>query len=215
MGNVDLSKLSASELKELLAKKEKQEAEQRQKEIEAYEKERDEMIMKFVKRAEAFHYALQEFKKECHEAMDRQAEKLSEYGKMRSNSKGGFSITTKDGMLRITRIRSVEPYWDERSTKAVELIKDFLYDTVKKKDKKLFEILMSFIEKNKNGDLEYNKVMSLIQHEDKYNDPRWKEGLQLIKESFNNRLKGYSYEFKIASEDDGKWQVLNLNFTNV
>jgi hypothetical protein len=48
-------------------------------------------------------------------------------------------------------------------------------------------------------------------YEDKFDDPCWKEGLKLIKESFSNHLKGYGYEFKVKG-DDGKWENLYLNF---
>ncbi|NDG53898.1 MAG: DUF3164 family protein, partial [Flavobacteriia bacterium] len=118
---------------------------------------------------------------------------LSEYGKIRSNSKGGFSVTDKNDTMRVTRRRDTEPVWDERSGKAVELIKEFLGDAIKKRDIKMYEILMSFLERNANGDLEYGRVMDLYKHEDKFDDPRWKEGLKLIKESFSNHLKGYGY----------------------
>jgi len=213
--NVDLSKLSSAELKKILARKEKSEKEARQKELAAYDEEKNEKISKLMERAYALSVALEEFKKECHTTFDEQSEALERYGMIRSNSKGGFSITSKNGSMRITRIRSTEPFWDEKSIKAVDLIKDFLYSTVKKRNKKLFEILISFIEKNKNGDLEYSRVMSLVQHEDKYDDPRWKEGLQLIKESYNNRLKGFGYEFKEVDPESKKWKHLNLNFSSI
>jgi hypothetical protein len=105
------------------------------------------------------------------------------------------------------------PQWDERSDKALELIADFLRDTVKKKDIKLFEILFSFIQKNEKGDLEYSKVMHLLQHKGKYNDPRWLEGLELIQESYNVQLRGYGYEFYSKDEITGKFEKVEINFT--
>jgi hypothetical protein len=146
--------------------------------------------------------------------MDKHSEKLAGYGKIRGNSKGGFSITNSDDTMRITRRRDTEPVWDERSTKAIELIKDFLSDTIKKRDLKLYEILIGFLERNEKGDLEYNRVMDLYKHEDKFDDPRWKEGLRLIKESYSNHLKGFGYEFKIKNES-GKWENLLLNFSSL
>ena len=63
--------------------------------------------------------------------MEKHREKLNEYGKIRSNSKGGFSLMHSDKTIRIKRRRDTQPTWDERSTKALELIHAFLYDTVK------------------------------------------------------------------------------------
>jgi hypothetical protein len=206
--------MTAEELEQLLAKK-KQAARMRQeKERKAYEAKRDETVSEIMQRAIELQGELEQFKAMCHASMEEQAIALREYGGLRSNSKGGFSITDATGTLRVTRRRDTEPSWDERSTKAVELIKDFLSDTIKKKDIDLYEILMSFLEKNENGDLEYARVMNLWQHEERYGDPRWKEGLKLIKESYNNHLKGYGYEFKTRGSDK-KWQTINLTFASV
>ena len=94
------------------------------------------------------------------------------------------------------------------------MIKEFLHDTVKKRDIKLFDILISFLEKNKAGDLEYNRVFSLLQHEDKFDDPRWVEGLKMLKESYSVRMRGYGYEFK-QLDGEGKWDNLVLNFSSI
>lgn len=208
------AELSTAELEQMLANRKKAERAKEEKEKATYEKDRDQMVEKVLLTASALHRELGEFKTYCHIEMDKQAVKLSEYGKVRSNSKGGFSVTNSDDTMRITRRRDTEPVWDERSGKAVELIKEFLGDAIKKRDTKMHDILMSFLERNANGDLEYGRVMDLYKHEDKFDDPRWKEGLKLIKESFSNHLKGYGYEFKIKGAD-GKWQNLYLNFSSL
>lgn len=211
---VDISKLSAKDLKKYLAEKEKAEKDQLEKERKAYEREKDQMIEKIITTVTTMSKELAEFKTFCHIEMDNHQKKLENYGKLRSNSKGGFSLTNSDDTMRVTRRLDTEPTWDERSTKAMELIKDFLSDTVKKRDMKLYEILISFLERNAKGDLEYSRVMDLYKHEDKFDDPRWKEGLRLMKESFSNHLKGFGYEFKIKGAD-GKWQSLLLNFSSL
>ena len=207
------AELTTAELEQMLANRKKAERAKEEKEKATYEKDRDQMVEKVLITASALHRELGEFKTYCHIEMDKQAVKLSEYGKVRSNSKGGFSVTNSDDTMRITRRRDTEPVWDERSGKAVELIKEFLGDAIKKRDTKMHDILMSFLERNANGDLEYGRVMDLYKHEDKFDDPRWKEGLKLIKESFSNHLKGYGYEFKMKGAD-GKWQNLYLNFSS-
>lgn len=208
------AELTTAELEQMLANRKKAERAKEEKEKATYEKDRDQMVEKVLLTASALFRELGEFKTYCHIEMEKQAVKLSEYGKVRSNSKGGFSVTNSDDTMRITRRRDTEPVWDERSGKAVELIKEFLGDAIKKRDTKMHDILMSFLERNANGDLEYGRVMDLYKHEDKFDDPRWKEGLKLIKESFSNHLKGYGYEFKMKGAD-GKWQNLYLNFSSL
>ena len=211
---IDISKLSVSELEAYLKKKKEKEAKQLAQEKETYERERDENIFKIITTAKTLFKELGEFKQYCHIEMDNQANKLANYGKIRSNSKGGFSVSDRNDTMKVTRRRDTEPVWDERSTKAIELIKEFLGDAIKKRDLDMYEILMGFLERNEKGDLEYARVMDLYKHEAKFDDERWKEGLRLIKESFSNHLKGFGYEFKFRN-DEGKWENILLNFSGL
>ncbi len=206
--------LSTTELEALLKDKKQKEQKKLEKEKELYESQRNTQTDTAVKNALDLFDILSEFKKDIHKMMDEQALKLAEYGKIRSNSKGGFTISNADDTKRITRRRDTEPAWDERSQKAIELIRDFLGDTIKKRDVKMYEILLSFLQRNEKGELEYSRVMDLYSHEDKFDDPRWKEGLRLIKESYSNHLKGFGYEFKYKDEA-GKWQNILLNFSSL
>lgn len=199
-------------LREELAKEEAAENRRIEKEKKEYDKAKDHLIKSSFAVAVQIASELQIFKKILTEEMEAQQQRLNEYGSIRANSKGGFSIKSSDGNLKLTRSRCTTPEWNEKSIKAVELIKDFLQDTVKKKDLNLYEILISFIQRNKKGDLEYAQVMNLVQHEDKYKDPRWIEGLKLIKESYHNELQKYSYQFHKKNKE-GKWENLNLNFS--
>ncbi len=206
--------LSIKELETLIKEKKQEQAQLQEEEKKVYEQEKDKTIASIFEKVGYLSETLASFKTDCHDMMEHQATKLEEYGKLRSNSKGGFSITNTDGSLKITRRRDTEPVWDERSNKAMQLIKDFLGDAIKKRDIKMYEILMSFLERNSNGDLEYNRVMELYKHEDKFDDERWKEGLRLIKESFSKTLKGFGYEFKYK-DTNGKWQNASLNFSSL
>lgn len=210
---MEIKDLSTEELKQLLAQKEKEEKAERLKKKAAYEEKRDKIVKMLMMQADDIHYKLKNFKELTHRLMEEQAIALEDYSKINKKSKGGFSITDSSGQLRITRRRDTEPFWDERGNTAVAQIKDFLVDTVKKKDLKTFEIMMSFMEKNKAGDLEYSRVFLLLQHEDKYDDPRWVQGLQLLRESYSVTMKGYGYEFKVKT--DKGWETLPLNFSSL
>ena len=210
----NITELSTKELEELLANRKKHEQAERENKKKHYEKQRDQTINELLFQAGELASILAGFKQKVHNVMDEQAIGLGEYGKIRTTSKGGFSISTLDGMKRVIRRRDTDPVWDERANKAVQLIKDFLSDTVKKRDAKLHEILMGFLERNDKGDLEYAKVMDLLQYENSFEDHRWKEGLQLIKESYSLSFKAYGYEFKTKNET-GKWETLTLNFSSL
>lgn len=206
------SELSTAELERMLAERKLNEKKQREKEREDYEKDKDHHVLELYNDAVGLSDILRQFKDKVCEVMDNQALKMADYGLIRGNSKGGFSVVHTSNDVKITRRRDTDPVWDERAVKATALIKEFLMDTVKKRDVKLFEILISFLEKNKAGEMEYAKVFNLLQHEDKFDDDRWQEGLRLLKESYSLGLKGYSYQF-FGKDGEGKWQGLELNFS--
>ncbi|NJN27177.1 MAG: DUF3164 family protein [Cyclobacteriaceae bacterium] len=214
MNETDVNELSVQELENMLASRKEALRIAREKERADYEKDRDKKIADIMQEAIRLQNQIAFFKQKCHEIMDEQAAKLEAYGAIRGNSKGGFSITNAEGKLRVTRRRDTMPYWDERATKGVEFIKEFLHSFVKKRDKKLFEILISFLEKNNAGELEYSKVMHLMRHEDKFTDPKWQEGLALIKEGYMVTMKAYGYEFRKMT-GDGKWENIGLNFSSI
>lgn len=212
--NVDLTGISAADLRKALAEKEKNERAARLQEQKDYEVSRDSVVESMIERAKEISKLVKEFKETLTVVFDNHKEKLDQYGGIRGNSKGGFSLVHSSGNIKVSRNRSTKPVWDERSVKAIELISSFLMDTVKKKDATLFEILYSFIKKNEKGDLEYSRVMELLTHKDKYNDPRWVEGLDLIRESFSTHLRGYGYDFS-QKDDQGKFQRIDVNFTSL
>lgn len=211
---VDLGAIPADQLRAALAKADAKAKKTQDRKRKKYEKERHENVCSLMTEAMLLHQELQNFKQKVHQTMEEQALELAAYGEIRSNSKGGFQVKSNGDQYRIRRTRDTQPTWDERSNKAVELIKDFLQDTVKKRAEKEFNLIMSFLEKNKAGDLEYQKVMMLLTHQDNYSDPRWSEGLRLLRESYKVVLKGFGYYFDIKNEDE-KWEAVSLNFSSI
>ncbi|UCA61688.1 DUF3164 family protein [Chryseobacterium rhizoplanae] len=207
-----IDELTTDEMEVVLNHKKKLQIEKQEKERRDYELERDTDMGELVDLAIEIESKAALLKQLTHSKMEKHQEKLNNYGKIRSNSKGGFSLMHSNKTMRIKRRRDTQPIWDERSTKALELIHAFLYDTVKKRDKDLFEMLIGFLVKNKKGDLDYASVMNLLSHESRFEDPRWKEGLRLLKQSYSNFLKGYQYDFE-KQNTEGKFERIELNFS--
>lgn len=206
--------MTDKEIEQYLQEKKKKQQQKLEREKKAYEKKRDQLIKRIVAQAIELNVALAEFKSECDEEMQLQHERLDEYGLIRGNSKGGFSITDQNDEMRITRTFDSKPRWDERAEKAENLIREFFETTIKKRDRKLAEMLLSYMTKDKAGNLRYSSVMKLIQHEDKYDDPRWKEGIRLLKDSYNSTFSKFYYHIQTRDEN-GEWNTIELNFSKV
>jgi hypothetical protein len=214
----DISTLTADERKALMAELAKEEKAEKKKRLNAkkkYESNKDTSIEELMEEAVELSLTIARFKKKTHAVMDIHREAINEYGGIRSNSQGGFTIENSQNNKKIMRRRDTDPSWDERANKAVEIIKDFLLsEGIKKTSGKVHPILMGFIQRNNNGDLEYAKVMELLEYEDTFQDPRWVKGLQLIKEGYSITFKKFGYEFK-TKDKNGKWNRLELNFSSL
>ncbi len=214
MNTKNPAEMTTTELEELLVKKRQAELKAVQKEKEQYELNRNTVVHSLAKTAKEIAALLAVFNTEAREAMEEQKEALAKYGKIRGNSKGGFQLNNADGNLRVVyQYKSISTY-DERADKAEELLKDFLNDTIKKKDKDMHEIIMSLLERNSKGQLEYSRVQSIYKHESKYSDARWTEAIKLFKESFtvsDSKMQIYFYE----KNENGQYEPINLNFSSL
>ncbi|MGB0871366.1 MAG: DUF3164 family protein [Flavobacteriales bacterium] len=213
--NVNLDTISTDDLEKLIAKRKEDKRKAEIRERKAYEKGRDNSFDEIFNLVLEYELMGRKIKEKCHVVFDGFNQKLIEYGEMPSKSKGGFTVAHSDGNRKARRTRQTDRKWDERAEKAIELLKSFLDDTIRKKDKDTYDLLMLFIAKNKAGELDYAHVMQLLEHENKYIDKRWVEGLKLIKESYTNTFKAYGYEFEIRDESSGKFRKIVLNFSSI
>lgn len=177
--------LSTAELRKLLDQRVQQEnAETRKKKAE-YEAGREVTIEYLIKKAQELASLKKSFLADAHQRMQKQAVSLKEYGLMRKNSQGGFQLVSNNDKFKVVYRTDKRPYFDERANEAETLLMEFLKDTIKKKDQTVYNIIVSLLARNKNGALEFSRIQKLYQYEESYSDPRWKEALRLLKESFN------------------------------
>lgn len=206
--------MTSAEIEQMLAKRKEKERKAKLKAKQEYEQRRDDLVDKVVNKAWEVNALLSDFKNQLHEEFEKHKEELNQYGGIPGNSKGGYSLVHSSGKIKATRLRSTQPVWDERAEKSLELISDFLRTTVKKSHNKLYEVLITYIQKNKSGDLEYSKVMELISHRDKWKDERWLKGLDLLQESYKVDFRSFTYAFYFK-DTDGKWKPISINFSSL
>lgn len=215
---IDLKNLSDDDrqkLMEQLAKEEKAKRVERNKRRKIYEKNREKRIQKSIKGLLRVEKIISEFKDEISEMMAQQHLELDEFGLIPTKSKGGFSILSNDGNFKITRTRDTDPKWDETALKGAQIIKEFLIERGEfSGDQETQQLLMSLLQKNDQGDLEFSKVMILLQHEDTYQDTNWKEGLKLLKEGYHVEFKKFGYQF-FKKDSEGKFKPVIINFSNL
>jgi len=209
-----VDQMTTEELEVYLAERKKTSVDEMNKKRNEYEKYVEANTSRLVRKAVQLNAILTTFFLNSTKTLEEMRTKLNEYGAIRANSKGGFHLKTDDGKFKVVYRYSTSCDWDERAVKAEELLKDFLGDVVKKRDKDLFEVIMGLIEKNKEGKLELGRVQALYAREKTFNDPRWVEAIRLFKESYRPVDSKMRLEFYKRSEVSKKWEPIPLNLSS-
>lgn len=211
---IDINSLTTAQLEAMLADKRKAEREAKVKARAAYELERDKMVTQLVARAKVLNAQMRDFKQYAMEKLEEFRDTANEYGDIRSNSKGGFSLRHRETGEMVSLDRNSIPEYDERAAMAEGLLKEFLELKVKKKDLATYRTIMALMERNKQGDLTPSRIASLLKVRDNYEDERWQKAMQLFEESFRIREISYSVSF-FRKDGMQKDQAIVLTFASI
>lgn len=207
--------LSVEELEVMLAERKKQQKEAQRQARETYEADRDQLVRYLIGRAEELNRAMANFKEEAIEKLEAFRVKANEYGEIRSNSKGGFSLRSTDQALMVSYDRNTKSEYDERANMAETLLKDFLEAKVKSRDKKAYRTVTALLTRNsKTGQFNPVSINSLLAIEDNYDDERWINAMKMFRESYNNVAISMSVSFYKKNQQD-KDQLIPLTFASI
>ncbi len=205
---IDLSQLSAEELEAALAQKKETERQNRENQREAYEKLKDETIAELSPIAEDLSQQIERFHTKAFTQLGTLYKLLQDYSKRHADGKGNFTIENED--FKIQFKRQGKGTFDERSEQAEKHIIDFATKRWHG-DKDTKDFIMTLLERKK-GDLDINNVQKLYSMEDRFDDESWREGIRLMKESYEfKHSKDYISFFK--KDRKNEWEGINLNFS--
>lgn len=211
---IEVGNFTTAQLEAMLAEKKKADKEARAKARADYEAKRDALVTSIVARAKVLNAQMRDFKQYAMDQLEAFRETANEYGDIRSNSKGGFSLRHNATGEMVSLDRNSIPEYDERAALAEDLLKEFLEDKVKKKDLATYRTIMALMERNKQGDLTPSRIASLLKVKDNYDDERWRKAMQLFEESFRIREISYSVSF-FKKDSLQKDQAIVLTFASI
>lgn len=211
---ISLENISYQELEAMLKEKREQERIERSRRKAEYEWERDQLVDQMVARAKTLQRQMQDFKNYCLEQFEEFRDTANEYGDIRSNSKGGFSLRSSATENLVSLDRNTVSEYDERAAMAEALLREFLEETVKKRDKQTYRVISTLLQRNKEGEYTPGRVASLLKIKDNYDDPRWLKAMELFEESYQNRMISYSVSF-FKKDNMGKDVPVTLTFSRL
>jgi len=182
--------------------------------IKDVDKMRDQVVMEIVREATHLNELLAAFKRK---AMDDvlafvtlSAEK---YGAKLGGQKGNISLTSFDGMYKVTR--SINEYitFDERLEAAKALLDQCLKSWTSESSDKLRKLVNFAFKVDKTGNISTQRIMGLLRVDIK--DETWKKAMEAITESIQvSGSKAYIRIYKREGDSD-KYKQINLDMAAV
>ncbi|CAA0152088.1 DUF3164 family protein [Tenacibaculum maritimum] len=205
-----LETLSDEQITQEYEKRQKRTQEQKNEQKQAYESLKEETLNMLGTKSIEINEIMSAFKKDAFESMQTLYSLLQEYSSRHKDGVGNFKI--ENDLFKISYKRQGKATFDERSDQAEKHILDFL-NTRYSGDQDTKDLITSLLER-KNGDLDINLIQKLYQMEDRFNDPNWKKGIELLKESYKYCHSKDYIAFEKKTET-GEYLPIVLQFSKV
>lgn len=208
---VNLDEISAEQLEQILAeRKEKKRLENLAKK-DAYERDRNSLVVSLISEAVDICTVLSEFKHHAMNKLNEWMNKMKEYGEAKEEQQN-FQLLSADGTLKVVFTTNITKGFDERAKNAEEKLKEYLEKKVKKRDKDSYKLIMSLLERNSvTGELDISNINRLYKMEEEINDPIFSESMNKFRESYTEH-SSKKYARFLKKGENNQWQAIVLDF---
>ena len=109
---------------------------------------------------------------------------MREYGHLRNDGQLSFSITEGDFKLEVrsNKVKGFDERADVAAERLIEYLKKYISNSTKGADDPMYQLAMSLLERNRQGDLDYKSISKLYELESKF-DEEYKSIMDLFRES--------------------------------
>lgn len=216
MEAMDISKMTSKELEELAAKKRQEEQKRDKAQRDAYEGIRAEFLHKLRNRIKALTDHVADTFDYVKEESEGFKQVMAEYGQLRFDNQ--LSFTVKDehfkAEVKVNKIKAFDERADIAAARLIDFLKDWIAASEKGVNDPMYQLGMTMIERNRQGDLDYKSISKLYQLESEFNSPEYSEIMQLFKES--NVTETTATNFYFWERDNlGVWRKLEPNFNRL
>jgi hypothetical protein len=141
-------------------------------------------------------------------------ETMRDYGKLRKgDTQKSYTIVEQDFKLEV-KSNKVKTF-DERADLAAERLTKYLEEYIGKTEKgtedPMYQLAMTLLERNKQGDLDYKSISKLYELESRF-DAEYAEIMQLFKESNVVYKTATNYYFYGRNPETGVWTRIEPSF---
>lgn len=208
-----LKDLSAKERKELLKQLQQEEKEDQRNRREAYETLRHQFAFDVESKLMPLVNNVQGFFDWIVGESEAFRNVMRDYGQLRrGEEQSSFSVVDEDFKLEVksNKVKSFDERADLAAERLINYLKNYVDRTDKGVDDPMYQLAMTLLERNKQGDLDYKSISKLYELESRF-DAEYAEIMQLFKES-NVVYKTATNYYFYKRDLNGVWRRIEPSF---
>ena len=207
-----LKGLSAADRKMLLEELKAEERQATRDRREAYESIR----VQFMHEVKGHLLPLGENVREFRDWIEREAEGfyaiMREYGQLRKEDQSSFTIVDGDMKIEVrsNKVKTFDERADMAAERLMEYLKAYVAGSEKGYDDPMYQLAMTLLERNRQGDLDYKNISKLYEMEDRF-DEEYKSIMSLFRESHTVTKTATNFYFS-QRDKNGVWRRIEPSF---
>lgn len=213
---IDLSQLTPEQKAMLMGQLVKEQEDEKNKKIarrEAYEALRDGFLAEVQKRLEETMNGVVGFKKWLEGESTGFSNIMREYGQVVRDTQQSFSINNGSFKLEVSfnKVKAFDERANIAADRLIEYLRNYMQNSAKGEDDPMYNLAMTLLERNKQGDLDYKSISKLYELEDKFDD-EYRDIMALFKESNMVSDTATYYYFHQRNQQTGAWTRIEPSF---
>lgn len=207
-----LKGMSAADRKALLEELRAEERQATRDRREAYESIR----AQFMHDVKGHLLPLVENVREFRDWIEREAEGfyaiMREYGQLRKEDQSSFTIVDGDMKIEVrsNKVKTFDERADMAAERLMEYLKAYVAGSEKGYDDPMYQLAMTLLERNRQGDLDYKNISKLYEMEDRF-DEEYKSIMSLFRESHTVTKTATNFYFS-QRDKNGVWRRIEPSF---
>lgn len=136
--------------------------------------------------------------------------------KLTKDGQRGHTFTTSDGKMRIELGFYVLDNYKDTVNDGIALIKEYISGLAKDEEtQSLVDMVLRLLSKDQKGNLKASRVLQLRQMADRIEDERFKEGVEIIMDSYAPIQSKQFVRAWQREDKNGEWVPIPLSITDV
>lgn len=137
---------------------------------------------------------------------------MRDYGQLRKEEQSSFTIVDGDMKMEVrsNKVKTFDERADMAAERLMEYLKAYVAGSEKGYDDPMYQLAMTLLERNRQGDLDYKNISKLYEMEDRF-DEEYKSIMGLFRESHTVTKTAVNFYFW-KRDKNGVWRRIEPSF---